>query len=400
MAFVSAQNKLVFSGSQTQLTYNLALLRLVYKTLNEAVLKEATLRGRANPYWVVDPSRSSSGNHPLEEGGSDHSIFQYGYNLTSNDKGNYGLFLKSIDNEYLFLSTSRQLDPINSYASSTYSLAIGSIYPSSINSNYSYYTDNSHVYANKGNTDSGSNPSQFYGLSASLSKSDFGSNDPKNTGFFSNTDLKMVSDSILGNTSQSTAHYLPSTGDTLEIICAVDGKNILIYKKESWSLQNNKYPETLLLIGDFIVPDDSSDTNVTTIFALQGYATYSNMSCMFADKSGSTALNANGVSLAQTRIPRISVSDYLLPSGVIDKIAYSPFHFYWDSQDTTSVNTDLNSNGKGYKGQSNTDMVRVVGKTNLITVRDRYNNEWMPLIAWNNIIVMVKWDPSNDDLEM
>ena len=148
MAFLSAQNKLIFSGSETSLSYNLKLIRLVYKTLNEALTKEAAVHNRAGNYWVIDPSRSTSGNLPLEEGGSDLNIFQYGYNLTDTAKsGNYGIFLKSVDNEELFLSVSRQYSVGTSYVSQTYGMIINPINPSSIGSNDTGYTDNSHIYS-------------------------------------------------------------------------------------------------------------------------------------------------------------------------------------------------------------------------------------------------------------
>lgn len=399
MAFVSAQNRLVFSGSDTVASYNLKLLRLVYKTLNEALIKEANLRNRATPYWVIDPGRTGSGTLPLEEGGSDLNIFQYAYNTSSTDRGGVGLFMKSIDNEYLFLSASKQIEVKNNYGSSNYGIVINSIYPVTISDNYAVYTDNSHVYSNSSRNKGYFNEYSFYGLLASLSKTNFGSNDPKDAGFFSNTVLKPVSDSISGSSSSSASHTLPSNSDYLEIICAVDGKNIIIYKRETWNT-SNKYPESILCIGDFIVPDDSGDTNSDVIFALQGYDTYSRMACMFSDKTGSTSLNANGSSFSFMRIPNMEVPYYLLPSSNINKVSYAPFQFYWENFSKDAVNTDLNSEGKGYKGSSDTDMIRVIGKTNLITLRNRYNNEWMPLIAWNNIIVMVKWDSSNDDLEM
>ena len=194
---------------------------------------------------------------------------------------------------------------------------------------------------------------------------------------------------MFGASSASNTHTLPSTSQYVEVICAVDGKNIIIiYRRESW---NTYYPDSLLIIGILIIiPDDNQDTNVEAIVGFQGYSTYSRICGMFADKSGSTSLNANGASYDYMRLPKVEVPYYLLPSGSISKVSYAPLHFYWDSYVKTNVNTTLNSDGKGYKGKSDSEQIRIIANTNLISLRSLYNSEWMALFSYNDIIVLVR----------
>jgi hypothetical protein len=380
MAFIARQNKITFDGSYTEQTFNLAVLRLAIKTILDAAEAEKTAHSRDSAYWYLDPTRASGGDQPSAVGASDNAI----YELTTYSKG-VGVFLKNGAGEtaLLFFNGNNE-HTVGSYKDD-YSISFYPIIGSSTSSN-----DNMQL-KNYGTADS-------YGLGLCVSKNDFGGlSTPWENGFFVDGDIKPLSDGCSGE------GYAYDSGQTIDIIVCIDGKNIIIDRRLSYYGKT----DNLLCYGDLIIPDDNTDTERDVLFCLQQNTTEVSsfrFSSIFRDKSGSTTFNPNGSDYNYARGAMCGVSRLLINGSNSNSIPYSGIQFGWQSLNNLAPNSVLNADGRGYKGLSDTSIIKALTADAMIENKTVYNNNLYIIAQFlkdtqNSFSLGIAWDPSNPTIE-
>lgn len=376
MAFVARQNSLTFDGTDTSESCNLKILRLAIKTIQDAAEAEKTAHNRGSAYWFLDPNRLNGGSYPSEDGGADSAI----YELSSSSKA-VGVFFKNADSETLFLFVD-----IANYLSIGSSKGSSGIYVYVIQGDVNYSNDNSQV------TDWNGLHKQ-YGFGLAVSKSDFGGlNTPWTSGFFSDGDLKPIADQCA-----SAGFSAYANGATADFIVCIDGKKILIDRRMSY----NGKRDQLCGYGDFIAPYDNSDLQKDVIFTFHQDAdvTSRRFFTVFRDKAGSTSYNPNGSNWAFVRKTQMNVNQTMINGSNSNNIPYTGISFGWQSCDYNVPNTVLNADGRGYKGLSDTNYLRVLTADSMIENKVLYNNNLFIIAQFRNAIVAfsigIPWDASN-----
>lgn len=379
MAFVSAQNKIVFNGEDDWRSYGVKVLQLTYKTIVEAATREKTIQERDNNYWFLDSSRASGGSFPSAPDASDYAIYDY---VNNSSYAALGMFLKNSAGETMFLTFCSYGFEIGTSQSSPY-IYLNPMVGTGTKS------DNGHV-KRFGSNDIGYN--DYYGIGISISKNDFGGEtDPSDANFFTDGDLKPVTDSCYGI---SLSVY--NNGETLDIIVAIDGKNIVINRRESY--YGNQ--DFLLIYGDFLSNNDNSDTETDCIFAIQqNTSSYKQLACMFRDKAGSTSFNPNGSNLNNMRRTVCDVNTIMIDGTNSNRIPFTGISFGWQNLNLTNTNGTMNAGGVGYKGLSDLTKMIVVTGNAMITNKSVYSNGWCCIASYTKtgkeFKLLVQWDENN-----
>jgi hypothetical protein len=383
MAFYSAQNSVTFDGTDDARSYGVKVLQTVYKTIVEAATKEKTAQSRASNYWYLDANRHS-GSYDAVSGSGDGAIYDY---TQSSSYAGLGMFLMNGAGETMFLFFC------------TYGLSVGTSQDSSkitmnpMSGSYSK-SDNGHVM--------GFNESEFKefcGLGMSISANNFGgASEPWDGSFFSDGDLKPVTDDCYGEDS-----YYWENGEKLDVIVGLDEKNILIDRRMTYA--NNR--DRLLVYGSFLSNKDVADTETDCIFAIQQHdSNYYQLACAFRDKAGRTTWNPNGSNLNNMRYTRCGVNCLMIDGTNNNAIPYTGVSFGWVNLDSTATNIILNSDGNGYKGITDTNKIRVVPANAMITNKAVYATSWVCIAKYTSpdyltgeqFSLLVAWDADNDPI--